>query len=424
MAKDVSLDLMSDSRLKVFTNRRLAAALFLGFSSGMPLNLTASGSTFQAWMTDLHVDLTKIGLFALAGIPYNFKFLWSPWMDRFSPPFLGRRRGWILLTQLALVASILLLGWSNPGTAPGLTALAAVLVAFFGASQDIVMDAYRTDVLEKDEVGPGASLYILGFRVANQILSAVALVLADHLAWRAVYVVMAAMMGLCALLTLVAPEPRVVARPPVSVAEAVIRPFVEFFKRRGAWEMLLFILIYKLDVVMASAFLTTFMMKMGFAKTQIAGALKGAGFVAMLAGTAVGGAAMVSLGVHRSLWLFGLTQAFAGLSFMALARMGHSIPMMYLAVAVENFCSSMATAAFVAFLMLICDRRYTATQYALLTSLMALPRSFVPAPAGYLAEAWGWQNYFLVSVLISIPGLVLLLRYPTWSKPAEELVLA
>lgn len=394
--------------------RRLAAVLFLGFSSGIPLAL--SGSTLQAWMKSDNVDLTVIGLFSLVGMPYALKFLWAPFMDRFVPPLLGRRRGWILLTQALLVVAIALLGFSSPKNFPGLTAALAFFVAFFSASQDIVADAYKTDVLEEDEVGPGAAFNILGYRIAFLVSGALALVLADHISWQLVYLIMAATMGIGIVTTFLAPEPEVKVQPPKTIGEAVVLPLVEFFKRPGAIEILLFVVFYKLDAVIASALMTPFLLDLGFTKTEIGAVIKGFGLVATLGGTLLGGWAMVRLGMLRSLWTFGLAQGLAGLSFLTLAHLGHSFPMMVVAITAENGCSGMGTAAFAAFLMSICDKRFTATQYALLTSLMAITRVIGGAPTGYIAKTYGWENYFLFSIAAMIPGLLILTRYNRWMK--------
>jgi len=401
--------------LRTFTTWRMAVILLLGFSSGIPLALT--GSTLQAWMKSENADLTVIGLFSLVGLPYVLKFLWAPLMDRYIPPFLGRRLGWILLSQVALVAAITAMAFSSPVALPVAAATIAVLISFFSASQDIVVDAYRTDVAEKEDVGPAASLYIAGYRIALLVSGALALILADHLPWRAVYLLMAGTMGIGILATLFAPEPKTPGTPPQSIAEAVTLPLMEYFKRKGAVEMLAFIALYKIDVVIAMAMTTPFLLEIGFTKTDIGAVTKGFGLVATLLGTLTGGALMVTLGMKRSLWIFGVSQGVSGLSFMALAHLGHHYPMLVAAIAVENFCSGMGTAAFTAFLMILCDKRFSATQYALLTSMMGLSRVIGGAPTGYLAKAVGWESYFFISVLAMIPGLLLLTRYSKWSLP-------
>jgi MFS transporter, PAT family, beta-lactamase induction signal transducer AmpG len=404
--------ILKSNVLGVFITWRMAVVLLLGFSSGLPLALTAT--TLQAWMKSENVDLTVIGLFSLVGLPYGLKFIWAPAMDRFIPPFLGRRRGWMLISQIALIVTIAAMAFSSPVRLPVVTAVIAVLIAFFSASQDIVVDAYRTDLAEPEEIGPAASLYITGYRIGMLVSGAVALILSDHLSWQVVYLVMAAAMGIGVVATLSAPEPKTAAKPPQTITEAVVLPFVEYFRRKGAFEVLGFIILYKIDVVIAMAMTTPFLLELGFTKTDIGAVTKGFGLVATIAGTLAGGAVMVKLGIKRSLWLFGLSQGISGLSFMLLAHVGHDYPMMVTAIAIESFCSGMGTAAFTAFMMSICDKRFTATQYAIFTSVMGLSRVIGSAPTGYLAKALGWEQYFLLSVLAMAPGLLLLTRYSKW----------
>ena len=390
----------------------MAAVLLLGFSSGLPLALT--GTTLQAWMKSENVDLTVIGLFSLVGLPYGLKFVWAPLMDRYIPPFLGRRRGWILVSQVALIAAITAMAFSSPAHSPALTAAIAVLIAFFSASQDIVVDAYRTDLAEQEEVGPAAALYIAGYRIALLVSGAIALILSDHMTWQAVYLLMAAAMGIGIVTAMFAPEPKEAGKPPQTLVQAVVLPFVEYFKRTGALEILAFIVLYKIDVVIAMAMTTPFLLELGFTKTDIGAVTKGFGLAATIVGTLAGGALMMRLGMRLSLWTFGLSQGISGLSFMLLAHLGHHYPMMVAAIAIENFCSGMGTAAFTAFMMSLCDKRFTATQYALLTSLMGLSRVIGGAPTGFLAMAVGWEQYFFISVLAMAPGLLLLTRYSKW----------
>jgi len=398
--------------LAAFSSRRIFFVLLLGFSSGIPLALT--GSTLQAWMASEKVDLAVIGVFSLVGLPYAVKYLWAPLMDRFVPPFLGRRRGWMLVTQVALFLAVAAMAFSTPLAAPGLLALLSLLVAFFSASQDIVVDAWRTEVLAPEELGPGAGVHILGYRVAMLTSGAIALILADRMPWRVVYLLMAGSLAVGIAASLLAPEPELRVKPPGTLREAVVEPFLEFFGRPGAIGILLFIVFYKLDVVMATALTTPFLLELGFTKTDIGAVTKGLGMASTIVGTLAGGAVVARSGMKASLWLFGVLQSVSTLSFLALARMGHHYPMMVAAIGIENLCSGMGTAAYAAFLMSLCDRRFTATQYALLTSLMAVTRVVVGAPTGVLVKAYGWEVYFLVSAAAAIPGLLLLLRYDRW----------
>ncbi|MBI5906291.1 MAG: AmpG family muropeptide MFS transporter [Deltaproteobacteria bacterium] len=402
--------------LAAFGNRRIFFVLLLGFSSGIPLALT--GSTLQAWMTSEKVDLAVIGVFSLVGLPYTIKYLWSPLMDRFVPPFLGRRRGWMLVTQVALLFAVAAMAFSEPGAHPGALALLALLVAFSSASQDIVVDAWRTEVLAPEELGPGAGVHILGYRVAMLTSGAIALILADRMPWRVVYLLMAGSLLVGIAASLLSPEPEIRGKPPRTLRAAVIDPFLEFFARPGAVPILLFVVFYKLDVVMATALTTPFLLELGFTMTDIGAVTKGLGMVSTIFGTLAGGAVVAKAGMKASLWIFGVLQSVSTLTFFALARLGHHYPMMVAAIGVENLCSGMGTAAYAAFLMSLCDKRYTATQYALLTSLMAVTRVVVGAPTGFLVKAYGWETYFIVSALAAIPGLLLLLRYDRWQAPA------
>src|SRR6185437_2447210 len=312
------------SWMEVLRSRRLLAVVLLGFSSGMPLALTAG--TLQAWMKSEKVDLSTIGIFAAVGLPYALKFLWAPLMDRFVPPFLGRRRGWILVAQVLLVISLAAMAFVHPSKSPGLTAFLAVFVCFFSASQDIAVDAYRADVLETEELGLGSGLHITGYRVAMIISGSIALILADHMSWSSVYLLMASLMSVGVIASLIAPEPTAPAKPPRTIREAVVLPFVEFFKRSGALEILAFVLLYKIGVVMAVALTTPFMLDLGFSNTDIGAVTKSVGLIATIVGSLAGGAAMVRLGMLRSLWIFGILQGFSTLAFMLLAHVGHNYP--------------------------------------------------------------------------------------------------
>jgi PAT family beta-lactamase induction signal transducer AmpG len=401
----------------VFTSYRMFIVTILGFASGLPLGLT--GGTLQAWMKTENIDLTTIGLFSLVSLPYTLKFIWAPIMDRYVPPMLGRRRGWMLLTQIGLIISIICMGFSNPVLNLKYLAFFAVCVAFFSASQDIAIDAYRTEVLHENELGAGAGVYVMGYRIAMLVSGGLALIMADHLAWSTIYLIMAACIATGLLASLFGPEPETSQAAPKTLADAVYKPFAEFFRRAGSIEMLLFILIYKIDVAFAMALTTPFMMDLGFTKTDVGTVLKGVGLVATIVGTLLGGALLSKWGIKKSLWIFGIIQGLSGFTFYMLAHVGRNYPMMVAAISIENICSGLATAAFTAFMMNICDKRYTATQFALLTSFMALTRNIVAAPSGFIAERVGWEVYFIISILISIPGLLLLLRYDKWQQHTE-----
>jgi PAT family beta-lactamase induction signal transducer AmpG len=408
------------STIGMFFSRRMLAVLVLGFSSGLPLALTGTGATFQAWMTAEKVDLTTIGAFSLVGLPYTWKFVWSPLVDRYVPPFMGRRRGWIFLTQLVLLVTIAVLGLWTRNQGLEMLALLAVTVAFFSATQDIVVDAYRTEVLPTVELGPGASTYVLGYRIGMIVSGAVAMRLADHIPFRQVYLIMAACMLVGMLATRYAPEPDLAAKPPRSLEEAVTLPFYQFFQREGAVEMLVFTLLYKLDGMMISGMATPFLLSIGFTNSEVGTVTQFHGLLATIAGAVIGGALMPRLGIYVSLWVFGLFQGVSNMAYWWLATSGPSYAKLVGVVVLDNLATGMGVAAFAAFLMSLCDPRYTATQYALLTSFMAFTRVVGGAPTGFLAKALGWPLYFLLCTIVAVPGLLLLTRYRTWAKPTRE----
>ena len=397
---------------ELYGNRRVLTMLGLGFSSGLPLALT--GSTLQAWMTVEKVDLSLIGLFSLVGLPYTVKVAWSPLLDRFAPPWLGRRRGWIVISQVLLAGGIALLGFSSPQRMPGLLAFAALMVAFLSASQDIVVDAYRADVLSTRELGAGAATAVTGYRLAMIVSGAMALILSDHLPWRLVYVTMAILMLCNTAITFVAPEPAQRVIPPRTLAEAVWQPLASYFKRSGAIEMLAFIMVYKLGDALAAAMMTPFLLDLGFTRTDVGTVNKAFGLLSTIFGTLAGGAVIARMGINRSLWIFAFLQAFSNLAFAGLALVGKNYAAMVAAIGIENICGGMGTAAFIAFLMSLCDKRFTATQYALLSSLMAVARVLAGVPTGFMVKSLGWPLFYGVSVLGAIPGILLLPRFAPW----------
>jgi PAT family beta-lactamase induction signal transducer AmpG len=393
--------------LQVFRSRRIAVITFLGFSSGLPLALT--GGTLQAWMAVAGVDLQTIGIFSLVGIPYVLKFLWSPFMDRYVPPWLGRRRGWILITQAILVLGISAMAFGSPREFPWLLAIFALFVAFSSASQDIVIDAYRTDVLKERERGAGAAVFVMGYRIATLVSGALALILSDHIGWQNTYLFMAAVMVIGIISTLAGPEPEERVAPPLSLQEAVAGPLRDYFSRNAAISLLFLIVLYKLGDAYAGVLTSAFLIKgVGFSASDVGTINKGFGFVSLIVGAMVGGSLMVRLGLFRSLLSFGILQAVSNLSFMLLAWIGKSYGMLVFAVAFENFSGGMGTAAFVSLLMAMCNHRYTATQYALLSSLAALGRIFIGPTSGFLVEAVGWASFFFITTLTALPGLGLL----------------
>jgi len=393
--------------LEVFRDRRIAFVLFLGFFSGLPLAL--SGGTLQAWMASSGVDIKTIGLFTLVGLPYTLKFLWSPLMDRFVPRVLGRRRGWLAMTQIALFGCLLMMGGLSPQYAVLALALLALILAFLSASQDIAFDAYRTDVLAPKQRGAGAAVSVLGYRLAMLAAGALALVLADVIGWQLTYWLMAAVMLCGVAFTLLAPEPEIPAEAPKTLEAAVVQPFTEFFSRKGALALVLLVVLYKLGDAFAGSLTTTFLLRgPGFSLTEVGTINKGLGLAATIVGALFGGAVMVKLRLYRALMLFGVLQAVSNLTFMWLALAGKSYALMVAAVGMENLAGGMGTAAFVALLMCLCDRRYTATQFALLSAAASVGRVLVGPPSGVMVEALGWAPFFFVTFLIALPGLALL----------------
>ena len=393
----------------LYTNRRVAPLLALGFASGLPLALTTG--TLQAWATVDGVSLQAIGFLTLVGSAYTLKFLWAPLMDRYTPPLLGRRRGWMVVTQLLLALAIMAMGLLSPSKALLPLALIAVFVAFCSASQDIAFDAYRTDVLRKEERGAGAAVSVLGYRLAMLVSGGLALVIADSwLGWGSMYMLMGALMALAILATLWAPEPETPAAAPRTLGEAVTGPLLEFFSRPGAIVLLVLIVLYKLGDAFAGSLSTAFLIRAaGFSATEVGTINKVLGLGATIIGALAGGSLLARLGLYRSLMLFGLLQAVSNLGFWLLAVAPKSILLMAAAVGVENLCGGLGTAAFVALLMGLCDHRFSATQFALLSALSAVGRTYLAGPlAPPMVEHYGWPVFFLITVAIALPGLALL----------------
>lgn len=355
------------------------------------------------------IDLKTIGIFSLIGIPYAIKFLWSPILDRFVPPWLGRRRGWIFITQMILVFGISLMAFSCPSKFPWILAFFAMIVAFTSASQDIVIDAYRTDILKEDERGAGAAVFVMGYRIATLVSGAFALILSDHIGWRNTYLLMASMMIVGMMATLLGPEPDNKVVSPLTLKEAISSPLKEYLSRSGAISLLFLIVLYKLGDAYVGVLTTAFLIKgLGFSATEVGTINKGLGFVSLISGAVFGGSLMVRLGLFRSLLYFGLLQAVSNLSFVVLSLIGKSYGMLIFTIVFENISGGMGTAAFVSLLMAMCNHRYTATQYALLSSLAALGRIFIGPTSGFVVESVGWANYFFITTLIALPGLLLL----------------
>lgn len=402
-------------------NRRMLICIFTGFSSGLPLFILIS--LLPAWLRSEGVDLKSIGLFALIGLPFTWKFLWAPLLDRYIPP-LGRRRGWMLATQLALLLSIPVFGWLHPPGDLWSIAALALAVAFFSASQDIVLDAYRRELLPDAELGLGNAIHVNAYKIAGLIPGSLSLVLADHLSWDAVFLVTALFMLPGLALTCAVSEPRLGERQPKTLREAIVEPFREFILRQG-WRyaalVLAFLFFYKLGDSMATALATPFYLDMGFSKTEIGLVAKNAGLWPSVIGGLLGGLWMVRLGIHRALWIFGALQMVAILGFAWLAWLGpfhdpgaSELAWLAIVIGVEAFGVGLGTTAFVAYIASTTHPLYTATQFALFTSLMALPRTFVNATTGWLVESLGWTSFFLLCFVLALPGMLLLPHIAPW----------
>ncbi|UZR27905.1 AmpG family muropeptide MFS transporter [Methylococcus mesophilus] len=402
----------SEPVVRSILSGRMLAAFAMGFYGGAPLLLT--GSVLLAWMKDRGIDLTTIGLFALVGLPYTLKFLWAPVFDRFHWPRLGRRRGWLLLMQLLLAVAIASLAVYGPGASALMLAGLALAVAFFSASQDTLIDAYRRESLHDREQGLGASLYVNGYRLGMLLASGGGLILADWIGFPDMYGLMAIVMASGIMVTLLLPEAAAGEAHPNSLKDAVVLPFVEFFRRSEAMWVLLFILLYKLGDTVAGQMTTPFYLEMGFSKTEIGAVVKLFGFWATVLGGLAGGALILRYGIYRTLWQFGLLQLLSTAAFAVLVHTGPQLPALTAVISFENLSAGMGTAAFVAFMANQTDRRFTATQYALLSSLMGVPRVIAAAPSGWLATTVGWQNFFILCALFAIPGLLVLPRFRTW----------
>lgn len=405
----------------VYLERRLVIVFLMGFASGLPLAL--SGATLSIWLTKAGISLAAVGLFVTVGTPYTLKFLWAPLVDRVNLPLLtallGRRRSWMISIQIGLIGSILLLGASHPESAPLWTALMALAVAFFSASQDIVIDAYRIEILDEDQQGAGAAMTQAGYRVGMIASGAGALFLAATLKdWFWVYAAMAVLAFGGLVVATMAPVPReapAAARDDgfgVWFAETIVGPFAEFFSRSGARTaiaILAFILLYKFGDAFAGVMANPFYVKIGFTMVEIASVSKIFGVFATLGGVFIGGIIVSRIGVMKSLLICGLLQMFSNLMFAAQASIGPDVQFLYLTIGIENLSGGMGSAAFVAYLSMLCNVAYTGTQFALFTSFMAFGRTWMSASSGWIAQQTDWVTFFVISTFVAIPGLIMLL---------------
>ena len=400
----------------LFTKRMLIC-IFTGFSSGLPLYLLIQ--LLPAWLRSEQVDLKAIGFFALIQLPYNWKFLWSPLLDRYAIPILGRRRGWMLVTQILLLMSIPVFGVFHPKLDLWTIAYLATAVAFFSASQDIVLDAYRREILSDTELGLGNSVHVNAYRVAGLVPGALSLILADFLPWNTVFLITALFMLPGMLMTVFVSEPKVIGSPPKTLRDAVIEPFREFIQRNGlnnALLVLAFIFLYKLGDSMATALATPFYLDMGFTKTEIGLIAKNAGLWPSIIGGLIGGIWMVKIGISRALWLFGFVQLISIVGFAGLTQFPQNKIALGLAIGFEAVGVGLGTVAFVAFIARTTNPAYTATQFALFTSLAALPRTVINSFAGVIVEQIGWLNFYWLCMFLAIPGMLLLFKVAPWNE--------
>jgi MFS transporter, PAT family, beta-lactamase induction signal transducer AmpG len=395
----------SEPRLRdVLASPKMLAILFLGAASGYPNQITESA--LQAWLKDVGTTNTTIGVMSYVALPYLLKFLWAPLIDRYPLPWLGRRRGWILAMQVALAVTIGLFALQNPAVALTPISACAVAIVFFSATQDIAFDAYRTDVSAPSERGLAAAATNLGYRTAAWLASACALVVADHFGWRPAFLILAVVMLLFCVATMLAPTTHNTYQPR-SLAESVVAPLKELLGTPNAVTLIAVVLLFKIGDAFANKLFTPFMMDVGFSKTEIALIVKALFTASSLAGSVLGGVLMVRLGLLRSMLAFGVLQAVSNLLYCALAVAGRDYPIMVAAVVIEHVAAAMGSIALVALIMALCDVRYSAFQYALLSALALLPRYSLGYPAGWVADHGGWYSYYVTSFVLAFPGLTM-----------------
>lgn len=392
--------------IKSLKEKRFLFSLLMGFSSGLPFLLTST--TLKYWLKSEGLDLKTIGYAGLIGLPYTLKFLTAPLLDHYTISNLGRRRGWLIVTQLGLIVSLLTLSFIQPNTNILLFCLIAFGVAFFSANQDTLIDAYRRETLSDDELGLGTALYTYGYRIAMLISGGLALILADHINWSHVYQLMSLISLLTLLITLKSEEPKITTKSP-SLYEAVIDPFKDFLKREAALIILLFFILFKVGDNLAGAMLPPFYREMGFSQTTIGIIAKTLSPYVTLIGPAIGGFLVMRLGIFKALWISGIMQSLSTFGFAVLSWVGNNIYLFGSVVIFEDLTASIGSIAFVSYMASLCNKRFTATQYALLSSLTGVPRVLIATPSGAIAEKMGWSNYFTACALAAIPGLLLLL---------------
>ena len=410
---------MSRSTIKTILSLKMLAMFTLGFASGFPFYVVRD--VLKLWLTDANIDLGTIGLFSAVALPYTWKFIWSPAMDGYTPPFLGRRRGWMLLTQIGLLVLIAAMGQFDPTKSLTMMAVVAFCIALFSASQDIALDAFRREYLTDEELGLGTGIWMNAWRFGMFASTGTAFLLADDIGYPAVHLVLSLMMGIGIITTLLVSEPDTGVAAPQTLKEAVIEPFTEFFNRGGAWWVLAFILLYKVGDNMAGAMNIPFILKMGFTKQEYFVIVKGIGMLALFGGAFLGGIVMVRLGIANSLWVFGILQAISTACFALLMIVGKNHVILTGIVAFEFLATGMGQAAYATYMAVQTNKRFTATQYAMMTSLMAIPGTVAAAITGYMAEYLGWSGFYITCALVAVPGMLLLIRIAPWGSSNEEI---
>ena len=410
---------MSRSTIKTILSLKMLAMFTLGFASGFPFYVVRD--VLKLWLTDANIDLGTIGLFSAVALPYTWKFIWSPAMDGYTPPFLGRRRGWMLLTQIGLLVLIAAMGQFDPTKSLTMMAVVAFCIALFSASQDIALDAFRREYLTDEELGLGTGIWMNAWRFGMFASTGTAFLLADDIGYPAVHLVLSLMMGIGIITTLLVSEPDTGVAAPQTLKEAVIEPFAEFFNRGGAWWVLAFILLYKVGDNMAGAMNIPYILKMGFTKQEYFVIVKGIGMLALFGGAFLGGIVMVRLGIANSLWVFGILQAISTACFALLMIVGKNHVILTGIVAFEFLATGLGQAAYATYMAVQTNKRFTATQYAMMTSLMAIPGTAAAAITGYMVEYLGWSGFYITCALVALPGMLLLIRIAPWGSSNEEI---
>jgi len=397
----------------------MLAMFTLGFASGFPFYIVRD--VLKLWLTDANIDLGTIGLFSAVALPYTWKFVWSPVMDGVTPPFLGRRRAWMLMTQIGLLILIAAMGQLDPTKSLKMMAVVAFCIAIFSASQDIVLDAFRREYLTDEELGFGTGIWMNAWRFGMFASTGTAFLLSDSIGYPNVHLVLSLMMGIGIITTLIVSEPDTGVAAPQTLQEAVIEPFREFFSRGGAWWVLIFILLYKIGDNMAGAMNIPFILKMGFTKQEYFVIVKGIGMFALFGGAFLGGIVMIRLGIANSLWVFGILQAISTACFALLVVVGKNHVLLTGIVTFEFLATGLGQAAYASYMAVQTNKRFTATQYAMMTSLMAIPGTVAAAITGYMAEYLGWSGFYIVCALVALPGMLLLIRIAPWGSSNQEI---